>query len=105
MCRGHDGGATVVGMTRSDLDITEPGSVTRALASHSPDLIVNTAAYTAVDQAERDHDRAFAVNRDGPALIARACAQHQIPLLHLSTDYVFEGCGSTPLREDEAPNP
>ena len=105
VCRGQDGGAAVVGMTRNDLDITDFESVTHAFASHSPDLVVNTAAYTAVDRAERDHDRAFAVNRDGPAHIARACVERQIPLLHLSTDYVFEGSGSTPLREDAEPNP
>ncbi|MCH7476159.1 MAG: dTDP-4-dehydrorhamnose reductase, partial [Gemmatimonadetes bacterium] len=101
----QDGGAAVVRMTRNDLDITDFESVTHAFASHSPDLVVNTAAYTAVDRAERDHDRAFAVNRDGPAHIARACVERQIPLLHLSTDYVFEGSGSTPLREDAEPNP
>jgi dTDP-4-dehydrorhamnose reductase len=71
----------------------------------SPDLVINAAAYTAVDQAEQEPDAAFAINRDGPAALAEACAKIGAPLLHLSTDYVFDGMKAGPYCEDDPVNP
>src|SRR5690606_19028182 len=76
---------------RDRLDLSDPAGIAAALAGLAPDAVVNPAAYTAVDAAESDAETAFRVNRDGPAALARACAARGIPLLHLSTDYVFDG--------------
>jgi dTDP-4-dehydrorhamnose reductase len=73
--------------------------VEAAVAAVAPDMIVNAAAYTAVDQAESDSAAAFAVNRDGAANLARAAAARRIPILHLSTDYVFDGTKKSPYEE------
>jgi dTDP-4-dehydrorhamnose reductase len=76
---------------RPDLDIRCPELVEKALATFSPDIVVNPAAYTAVDRAESEVDLAFAVNRDGAGNVATAAAQLGIPIIHLSTDFVFDG--------------
>jgi dTDP-4-dehydrorhamnose reductase len=68
-------------------------------------LVVNAAAYTAVDRAEEDPEPAFSVNRDGPATLAAECAERRIPLIHLSTDYVFDGHASRPYRESDPAGP
>ncbi|MGI5430570.1 dTDP-4-dehydrorhamnose reductase [Streptomyces sp. CA-179760] len=100
--RGED----VVGLDRSALDITSPESVDTAVREHHPDLVVNCAAYTAVDDAETDEARALEINGDGPRLLARACAAHDARLIHLSTDYVFSGeAGTAPYPEDHPPAP
>jgi dTDP-4-dehydrorhamnose reductase len=88
-----------------DLDITDPGLVEDIFAETRPDLIVNAAAYTLVDQAEDEPDNAFAVNRDGPECLARACRDFGIPMVHISTDYVFSGDTSTPYREQDPISP
>ena len=95
----------VIGTTHADLDITSADAVADAFAMHAPDLVVNAAAYTAVDRAEQEPDVAFAVNRDGAAHVARACAARQIPLIHLSTDYVFSGEGRDRLAEADPTAP
>lgn len=92
-------------LTRSALDITQPAAVAAALDAQRPRVVINAAAYTAVDQAETDVEAAFAVNAEGPGLLAAACAQRGIALLHLSTDYVFDGLASTPYRRTDAVNP
>lgn len=106
---GHEvvglGGADVVGLDRAALDITDRDTVRRAIEIHAPDVVVNAAAYTAVDRAESEPGRAFAVNRDGPAHLAEACAEAGGALIHLSTDYVFDGAKGAPYMEDDAPNP
>lgn len=84
-------------------DITDAAAVARAVAS--ADLLINAAAYTAVDRAEDEPERAFAVNRDGTRVLAQACAARGIPLLHVSTDYVFDGTKSTAYTEDDPVNP
>jgi len=84
---GHD----VKGLLRSDLDISDAAGVQAAVAKIKPTLIVNAAAYTAVDKAEEDRDAAYAINRDGPANLAVAAKAAGIPLIHISTDYVFDG--------------
>ena len=81
-----------------ELDICDPAQAAR-VAGH--DLVINAAAYTAVDKAETERDRAFAINRDGAGHLARACAERGIRFLHVSTDYVFDGTGTRPYREDD----
>ncbi|MFJ9735682.1 dTDP-4-dehydrorhamnose reductase [Streptomyces sp. NPDC101169] len=100
--RGED----VTGLDRTALDIAEPGSVRQAFDDHRPDVVVNCAAYTAVDDAETDEARALRVNGEGPRLLARACAAHGARLVHVSTDYVFSGeARDTPYPEDHTPAP
>jgi len=84
---GHD----VVAVDHDELDITDAAAVSSFVGDVHPDVIINAAAYTAVDRAEEDVDTAFAVNRDGPAHLAKACSGLNIPLIHVSTDYVFAG--------------
>jgi dTDP-4-dehydrorhamnose reductase len=98
-------GWAAVGLGRPELDITQPVSIQRALRHIGPDILVNTAAYTAVDQAESEPEAAFAVNRDGAAHLAAACKQAHIPLVHISTDYVFDGKATRPYREEDPAAP
>lgn len=84
---------------RPALDVRDPRSVERAFGDIMPDVVINSAAYTAVDQAETDQDAAFALNRDGAALLARAAARRNVPVIHLSTHYVFDGAKSDPYVE------
>ena len=88
---------------RADCDITDRLAVTRAVAGSR--IVVNCAAYTAVDQAESDADAAYRVNSLGAENVAAACAEAGVPLVHLSTDYVFDGASSRPATEEEAPAP
>ncbi|MBU0790013.1 MAG: NAD(P)-dependent oxidoreductase, partial [Gammaproteobacteria bacterium] len=92
-------------LTHSALDITRPDAIARALDRHHPKVLINAAAYTAVDRAEAEPDRAEAINRDGAAHLATACAQRGIALLHLSTDYVFDGRADSPYTPADAVNP
>jgi dTDP-4-dehydrorhamnose reductase len=96
-------GRDVTALTRADLDITDPDAVTAAVAGH--DVVVNAAAYTKVDDAESDEDAAFAVNARGPEVLARATAAAGARLVHVSTDYVFDGNGTAPYAEDEPTDP
>ncbi|MGW0496224.1 dTDP-4-dehydrorhamnose reductase [Streptomyces sp. NPDC003007] len=99
-------GENVTGLDRTALDITDAGAVDAAVREHRPDLVVNCAAYTAVDDAETDEARALEINGDGPRLLARACAAHDARLLHVSTDYVFSGESRTgPYPEDHPTGP
>lgn len=91
----------ITALDRAGLDITDRDAVLRAVRVQHPDVVVNAAAYTAVDQAEREPERAFAVNRDGPAHLAEACEEVGIPLLHLSTDYVFDGTKGGAYTEED----
>lgn len=88
-----------------ELDITDRAAVARFFADTAPDAVLNCAAYTAVDQAETDRAAAFAVNETGPANLAQVCAARRIPLVHVSTDFVFNGDGSHPLTENDPPAP
>ena len=98
-------GVEVVGLDRAALDVTDADAVRQALALHRPDAVLNAAAYTAVDHAEAEPAQAFALNRDGAAHVARACAEAGAWLVHLSTDYVFDGEGTAPYREDDPVSP
>lgn len=88
-----------------NLDITDPDAVQDFFNRHCPDICINAAAYTAVDNAESDSELAFAVNRDGAINLAGACKKAQIPLLHISTDYVFDGNQPSAYLETDEPNP
>lgn len=85
-------------LSRADADLRDPASLALAIESIRPDAVINAAAYTAVDRAEDDRDLAAAVNASAPAAMGRACAALGIPLVHLSTDYVFGGQGTSPHR-------
>jgi dTDP-4-dehydrorhamnose reductase len=98
-------GAAVVALGRPELDLVDPASISRALASTRPDVVINAAAYTAVDKAESDAAAAFALNRDGAAALAAAAAVAGCPIIHLSTDYVFDGSKSGAYAENDATNP
>jgi dTDP-4-dehydrorhamnose reductase len=110
---GHDlmkvvagAGAVAVGLDLPHIDITSTDSVTVALDTSRPDIVVNAAAFTAVDAAEEHEDIARQVNGEGPGILATAIAQRGgIRLVHISTDYVFAGDASTPYPEDAAPAP
>ncbi|HLJ62714.1 MAG TPA: dTDP-4-dehydrorhamnose reductase [Stellaceae bacterium] len=95
-------GFRVTGFTRSELDVTRKGALRAAVEPLAPSLIVNAAAYTAVDKAESEPQRALAGNRDAVANLAELCRDLGIPLLHLSTDYVFDGTKDGAYREDDA---
>ena len=90
---------------RAALDVRDPRSIERAFGDLSPTIVVNTAAYTAVDKAEQDPDGAFAMNRDGARLLAAAAAKRGIPVVHLSTHYVFDGLKAGPYTEDDPSSP
>lgn len=96
---------TVIAVGRPDLDLAAPDTVAPALAAAAPDVIVSAAAYTAVDRAEDEPDRAFAVNEEGARHVAAAAARLGVPVIHLSTDYVFDGEANRPYREDDAVAP
>jgi len=87
--------------TRDELGIGNPDSVSALFDRHGFSAVVNAAAYTAVDRAEQEVGAAFAANALGPALLAQACAQADIPLIHVSTDYVFDGGLDRPYVEDD----
>jgi len=91
----------LIALPRAQLDISDSSQVIAAIDQHRPDIVINAAAYTQVDRAEEDRDNAFAINRDGVANLARACEQASIPLLHISTDYVFSGDEAGAYREDD----
>ena len=89
------------GLDRSIADICSEDDVRRAVRDHPPLAIVNAAAYTAVDKAEAEPEQALRVNRDGAAVLAAAAAAADVPFIHISTDYVFDGTKRTPYREDD----
>ncbi|GLK72251.1 dTDP-4-dehydrorhamnose reductase [Ancylobacter dichloromethanicus] len=84
-------GVELVALDRAGLDITDAAALGRALATSRPEVVINAAAYTAVDRAESEPERAHLINAVAPGLIAAACAQAGAALIHLSTDYVFDG--------------
>lgn len=95
----------VIPLTRADVDIADAASVARVLDGARLDLVVNTAAYNRVDDAEEQFELALRSNAVGPQVLARACAAESVCLLHTSTDYVFSGARATPWLEDDYPRP
>ena len=102
---GSDYGHEVIALGRPELDLLHPSLVVRALEAVAPDAIVAAAAYTAVDRAERESELAFAINETGARAVSRAAAALGVPLVHLSTDYVFDGELDRPYVESDAPRP
>jgi len=95
----------VVAADLADFDIADPEATRAAVLSAAPDVVVNCAAYTDVDGAEKDRERAFAVNAAGAGNVARAAAGVGAAVVHVSTDYVFDGANAAPYREEDAPGP
>jgi dTDP-4-dehydrorhamnose reductase len=95
----------IVALSHGRLDIADAVAVHAALASHAPDVVVNAAAYNLVDQAETDGEAAYRINCRGPRHLAVATAERGVPLVHLSSDYVFAGDTGRPYTEDDAPLP
>jgi len=90
---------------RDEMDFTSPETLMQCIRHHRPEQVVNCAAYTQVDRAESEPDTAFAVNRDAPGRLAEAVAENGGSLLHVSTDFVFDGRRDTPWRETDKPDP
>lgn len=95
----------VEGQSRQGCDISDAASVTRLLAASSPDVVINAAAYTAVDRAEDDREAAMQVNATAPGILAQACGERGIRFLHVSTDFVFDGHSDQPYALDAATAP
>jgi dTDP-4-dehydrorhamnose reductase len=98
----HD---TIIAPSRAEFDLSKPETLAERLDNLRPDLIINPAAYTAVDRAEDERELAFLVNAKAPEMVGKWAAKHRVPLVHFSTDYVFDGSGDKPWREDSPTNP
>jgi dTDP-4-dehydrorhamnose reductase len=98
-------GLPIVALGRPSLDIGDPESISRAISTVNPCLVINAAAYTAVDQAESEIDQAFRINRDGARWLAAAASDKDIPYIYISTDYVFDGRKHEPYLEEDSPCP
>jgi dTDP-4-dehydrorhamnose reductase len=105
LCRLLPGLGHLVALDRAALDLAKPEAIRRAVRDVHPHLIINAAAYTKVDQAEKDEAAAFAANAEAPALFAEEGKKIGAALIHYSTDYIFDGSKSTPYLEDDPPNP
>lgn len=103
--QGREKALDIIAAGDRELDITDPLQVTETIASHQPSLVVNAAAYTDVDGAESKAHLAYGVNRDGPANLAAACADAAIPMIQISTDYVFNGTRTSPYAETDPVSP
>jgi dTDP-4-dehydrorhamnose reductase len=99
------GSHEVLAPKRAEFDLSDLTALTAALDRFKAELIVNPAAYTAVDRAEDEPELAFRINAEAPAALARWAARHNVPLIHFSTDYVFDGTGETPWREEDGCRP
>jgi dTDP-4-dehydrorhamnose reductase len=97
-------GVRVDAVGRGDINILDQGSIDRVIDRHEPHFVVNTAAYTATDKAESEPTQAYAINEKGAAFVAEACGRRNVPLIHISTDYVFDG-RNAPYREQNRPTP
>ena len=97
--------AEVIGVGREKVDFSQPESLRQIIAEAKPDAVINSAAYTAVDKAESEFDLAMAVNGQAPGIIAEECQKLGIPLIHISTDYVFDGTKGYPYQDTDPTNP
>ena len=98
-------GSDIVALTRDQADLTTPGQAAQAIADYAPRAVINAAAYTAVDRAESEPELAHRINADAVGEIATTCADAGIPLVHISTDYVFDGTGTHAWQPKDTPNP
>ncbi len=96
---------SLLGLDLPELDITQPESIEECVKDFHPDLLINAAAYTNVDKSESDAQTAFAVNRNGSANLADFCKRGKIPLIHISTDFVFDGKKTSPYAEIDPVSP
>lgn len=92
-------------MGKNELDVTDRDQILATMMKLNPDVVINGAAYTAVDDAEDDEDLAFKINAIGPQYLAEACSTNDVYLIHFSTDYVFDGQNSNGYKENDAKNP
>ncbi len=99
--RGHE----AIALPHAEWDIADPSATRRMLEAHRPDALVNCAAFTEVDACETRADHAMRVNGEGPGVLARACVEAAVPLLHLSTDFVFDGTAKAPSPVDARAKP
>ena len=95
----------LIGLTRQDCDLTNLDQIKQVIDHHQPDLIINPAAYTKVDQAEDEPELAFQINRDAPKVMAEKAREYHIPLIHFSTDYVFDGKKNEAYLESDPTQP
>jgi len=95
----------LIGLTRHDCDLTNLDQIRQVIDQHQPDLIINPAAYTKVDQAEDEPELAFKINRDAPKVMAEKAREYNIPLIHFSTDYVFDGEKKEAYEENDPTHP
>ena len=95
----------VMALGREDVDLSDPAACAAAVREHAPKAVINAAAYTAVDKAEDEEHLATVINGDAPTAMAKACVELGIPLVHISTDYVFNGRGNTPYCPEDATEP
>ena len=95
----------LIGLTRQDCDLTNLDQIKQIIDQHQPELIINPAAYTKVDQAEDEPELAFIINRDAPRVMAEKAREYNIPLIHFSTDYVFNGEKKEAYVEDDPTHP
>ncbi|WP_088345774.1 MULTISPECIES: dTDP-4-dehydrorhamnose reductase [Rhodomicrobium] len=106
ICRSRlASGTRLIAASRAQLDLTRPSEIDGFVGEIAPDLVVNAAAYTAVDRAQSDPELAFAINRDGAASLSKAAAAHGAAIVHFSTDYVFDGSKDGEWTEEDRPNP
>jgi len=99
--QGEARGLKILALDYPEIDIRDPASIDDRIVFSKIDLVINAAAYTAVDKAESEPEMAFAVNREGPANLAERCRDSRIPLIHISTDYVFDGTKHGPYVEED----
>ena len=95
----------LITVDKEQLDLSKPNSIEPVILNIKPDIIINPAAYTAVDKAEKEPDLAMTVNAIAPGLLAKAARKVGAGLIHYSTDYVFDGCSEIPYKEEDPPNP
>lgn len=95
----------IIALGRDQIDLSLPTTCAEAIRRYKPRAVINAAAYTAVDKAETEESLANTINGDAPGFMATACADLDIPLVHLSTDYVFDGSGTAPWSVKDTPNP
>ena len=97
--------ARISATDQADLDLSKPDMIPAILDNIAPDLVINAAAYTAVDRSEKEPALAYRVNAEAPGAMAQWCANHSVPLIHFSTDYVFDGHGTRGWSENDTPRP